>query len=76
MRSCSSIESTASKFGPEFDFSFVNGGDQKNDTIAILTEWEEFILSDWKNISKETKVFEEINVLKSKNLHKISFIGK
>ena len=73
---CKTIESDASQFGPEFDLGFVNGGDKKNDTIAILTEWEEFILLDWKNISKETKVFDGRNILKSENLHNISFIGK
>ena len=46
------------------------------DAIAILTEWDEFIKLDWKNISKKTKVYDGRNILKSFDSSNIQFIGK
>ena len=56
------------------DNNFYN---EKYDAILILTNWDEFSLLDWKNIfSKNTFVFDMVNVLKGIKNYNLFKLGK
>ena len=72
-----------SNLNPEYDESLVNFvhnpflNISEYNIIAIMTEWDEFILYDWKtvygNIKKPAYIFDGRNILNSELISKIGF---
>ena len=72
-----------SNSNPDYDKSLVNFIDKpflnisNYNTIAIMTEWDEFIRYDWKtvysNIKKPAYIFDGRNILNSELIKKIGF---